>query len=290
MTMQKIFNNLGPNWKWASFTSIGTARVHTELPVITDDGVLFYNRNAAVTARCEAFDAASPEDGMVPQIWERTNFSNGPDRDTDSFGALIGYVPPPPAPVMPTQQMPAPAPAPWQTRLTTENGKLWDFAKVHENRVTVDALGGVSFGSDVVGVPRYAFDVVVDGVTHPIERKRSQPQLAPPEAGKPFTPAESAQPWSTNAQPRFDYQPAHPGLRDDGLEPPEDTQIEIDADTAHGWYDRVEELEKKLNRQRRVLKKAKARAHALLSSYQADGNSVALTRLQYMAIFGEQPE
>jgi hypothetical protein len=85
---------------------------------------------------------------------------------------------------------------PTQTRLTTgeaENGKLWDFAKVHESFVQVDVFGGVWFGSDVASVKRYASDVIVDGVTHPIERTRSQPQLAPPEAGKPYVDKFDAQ-------------------------------------------------------------------------------------------------
>ena len=229
MQTQDIFKAFGSNWKWASISSTGRARIYTGKPTIL--GSLIQSPVDELVSRCEAFDVPTPANGIVPQIWERTDFSNGPAYETDKFGIPLPVdvpsAPPargycnqlecfnekvvgfnvcethrPPqlmAPVMPTQQMPAPAPAQVpmpppapQTRLTpeeAENGKLWDFAKVHENYALVDALGGVHFSSDVVGVPRYAFDVVVDGVTHPIERKRSQPKLAPPEAGKPFSPS-----------------------------------------------------------------------------------------------------
>jgi len=356
MTTQKIFNNFGPNWKWASISSTGRARIYTGKPSIL--GSLIQSPVGARVSRCEAFDAKCPEDGMTPQIWERIDFSNGPAYETDQFG--LALCPPPAAPVeqmpgplpdrgycsqlecfnakavgfnvcdthrppqlmapvMPTQQMPAPAPAPMappptQTRLTTEeaeNGKLWDFAKAHENYVLVDALGGVHFRSDVAGLARYAFDVEVDGVTHPIERTRSQPQLAPPEAGKPFVDKFDAQPaqlcnvFDCTApalpgdlcckghathhsklavplmQPRFDYQPAHPGLRDDGLEPPEAAD-EVEPDEPHGWFDRVDELEKELA-------KAKLHARLLLNSYDQHGEA-ELPLSIYLAIFGEQPE
>lgn len=105
------------------------------------------------------------------------------------------------APAMPTQQMPplAPAPAqvpmvpPKQTRLTTEeaeNGGLWAFANQDEDFVHVNCDGVVWFDLFKDGPkPRRSYAVEVDGVTHPIERTRSQPQLAPPEAGKPFAPS-----------------------------------------------------------------------------------------------------
>ena len=331
MTTQKIFNALGPNWKWASYTSSGTARVHTELPVLTDDGVLFYNRNAAVTARCEAYDAVTPEDGMVPQIWERTNFSNGPDRDTDSFGALIGYAPPPPPPVMPTQQMPAPAPAPMappkQTRLTTEeaeNGGLWAFANQDEDFVHVNCDGVVWFDLFKDGPkPRRSYAVEVDGVTHVIERTRSQPQLAPPEAGKPFSGAEK--PWPSPVQPtehphvvkiraEIEVHAAYVGGQFGEYDKGIANGLELAIALIHGWgtpdythtpgrrlddgdtpdhaYSEAQfaGLRAKIQEVENALGKAKRHASALLSSYQADGNSVALTRLQYTAIFGELPK
>lgn len=347
MQTQDIFKAFGSNWKWASISSTGRARIYTGKPSIL--GSLIQSPVDELVSRCEAFDVPTPANGIVPQIWERTDFSNGPAYETDKFGVPLPVdvpsAPPargycnqlecfnekavgfnvcethrPPqlmAPVMPTNpwsstpaQVPMSPPVP-QTRLTTEeaeNGKLWDFAKAHENHVLVDALGGVSFGSDVVSVPRHAFDVVVDGVTHPIERRRSQPQLAPPEAGKPFsgqvelamgvrthlgdgTPMEHAHPvfsvekpapaWPTDAQPRFDYQPAHPGLRDDGLEPPEAAD-EVEPDEPHGWFDRVDELEKELA-------KAKLHARLLLNSYDQHGEAELRLSI-YLAIFGEQPE
>ena len=286
MQTQDIFKAFGSNWKWASISSTGRARIYTGKPAIL--GSLIQSPVDELVSRCEAFDVPTPANGIVPQIWERTDFSNGPAYETDKFGIPLPVDVPSAPPArgycdkvdcfnekavgFNVCEVHRPAP---QTRLTTEeaeNGKLWDFAKVHENYVLVDALGGVHFSSDVVGVPRYAFDVVVDGVTHPIERKRSQPKLAPPEAGKPFSGAEK--PW-----PSPELQKAYQS--GESLAPDED--VKIDEDTSHGWFDRVDELEKELA-------KAKSNAAHLLKCYQADGNSVALTRLQYMAIFGEQPE
>lgn len=359
MQTQDIFKAFGANWTWASVDKAGAAWVHTYKPNAGSQP----KHQQILNARANAFDTKQPQEERTS--WARTDFSNGPTYNTDEFGIGIPSLPgaPPPAPVMPTQQIPAPLPDrgycsafecfnekavgfnvceahrppqlmapvmptdPWsstpaqvpmapptQTRLTTEeaeNGKLWDFAKVHENYVLVDALGGVHFSGDVVGVPRYAFDVVVDGVTHPIERTRSQPQLAPPEAGKPFVDKFDAQPaqlcnvFDCTApalpgdlcckghathhsklavplmQPRFDYQPAHPGLRDDGLEPPEAAD-EVEPDEPHGWFDRVDELEKELA-------KAKLHARLLLNSYDQHGEA-ELPLSIYLAIFGEQPE
>ena len=270
MTMQSqdIFKAFGTNWKWASLTVAGTARIHTERPTI-NDGVVFYNASDLATSRCEAFDSNVP---CAEQIWCRTDFSNGPQYPTDRFG--IPY----PAPVA---QVPMVPPA-LQTRLTTdeaENGKLWDFAKVHENYVLVDVLGGVHFSSAVVGVPRYAFDVVVDGVTHSIERTRSQPQLAPPEAGKPF--AERV--------PEFNVAYPAPGLRVDGLEPDEGKYDE--GDTPDRTYSEAQfaNLGAKIQEVENALSKAKDHARLLLNSYDQHGEAELALSI-YLAIFGEQPK
>ena len=202
MQTQDIFKAFGSNWKWASVSNSGTTRVHTVQPTFDAHGVVCYSLKENTVARCPAFNI---EAGSGARIIDRTDFSNGPQYPTDRFG--IPYPAPVAVPQMPTQQMPAPPPAPmaiadqlatdtWpstpaqvpmpppapQTRLTTEeaeNGKLWDFARANENYVSVRLCGDVVFGANnAASMGRMAYDVVVDGVTHPIERTRSQPQLA----------------------------------------------------------------------------------------------------------------
>jgi hypothetical protein len=212
MQTQDIFKAFGSNWTWASISKHGNARIYTDRPTVLASELIQSPFGERVS-RCEAFDVPVPEYGMVPQIWERTDFSNGPAYETDQFGiplpAAVPQMPaPPPAPMAiadqlatlpptdtwpsPPAQVPMPPPAP-QTRLTTEeaeNGRLWDFAKAHENYVSVRLCGDVVFGANnAASMWRMAYDVVVDGVTHEIIRTRSQPQLAPPEAGKPFSPS-----------------------------------------------------------------------------------------------------
>jgi hypothetical protein len=122
------------------------------------------------------------------------------------------------------------------TRLTTdeaENGGLWKFAKAHEQHVTVNCFGVVWFDvSRDGGQPRRATDVMVDGVTHVIERTRSQPQLAPPEAGKPF----SEKPWPSPELPK-----PYPS------EPETVAVLHHGAITQYGnhtfvWYDEAEQV------------------------------------------------
>jgi hypothetical protein len=214
MTTQSIFKGFGSNWKWASRTAGGIARLHTILPTITTDGVLAYNRNRSNCVRCEAFDHREVPQDAACVIWERTDFANGPDYATDAFGlALYEDEADTPvvvdavrarrgdcaedgcenergvfgqycqfAPSMPVA--PPPPPAPTQTRLTTdeaENGMLWAFARSYEDRVHVDSLGGVYFDIEAqgVGAGRFAMDVHVDGVISPITRTRSTPHPAP---------------------------------------------------------------------------------------------------------------
>lgn len=303
MTMQSqdIFKAFGSNWKWASITKSGTARVHTEQPTFSADGVVCYSMKENTVERVPAFNL---ERGSGSRIIDRTDFTNGPQYPTDRFGIPF----PAPVAVEPQQQQPAPlpargycsngdcwnekaigwnqcethrpplAPAPAAATLTTdeaENGGLWAFANHDENYVHVNSFGVVWFDLfKDCPKPRRSYAVEVSGVVNPIERVRSKP-VSPAEAGMPFAPTPVA-------QPCFDYQPAHPGLREEGLESPEADEGD------HGWSDGVAELEKKLSRQRRVLKKAKARAKALLSIYNADG-STQLTCVQYTAIFGELP-
>lgn len=274
---QDIFKGFGRNWKWASHDGSGLARVHTGKAVVAHDGSITETKwGGQAAVRAEVFDAVdlSPDVHENATVFHRTDFSNGPAYETDQFGIPLpvvevptgSYAPPPP-------ELTPPGP----TMLTTdeaEAGGLWDFARADENYVSVNLFGTVWFDLFEGGPkPRRSFDVEVTSVTHVIERTRSQPQLAPPEAGKPFTPPE--------AEKAYDS----PGLSDAEARPSIE-QLEHDG---HGWADGVAELEKKLNPQRRVLQKAKARAHALLSCYYVDG-SQQLTTLQYMAIFGEQPE
>lgn len=306
MTTQAIFNTFGLNWKWASRTAGGIARLHTIRPTITTDGVLAYNRNKLNFARCEAFDHREMPQDAACVIWERTYFANGPDYTTDAFGCalykdeadvpLVADARParrgdcaengcenergvfgqychvhsvPPMPVAPP-----PPPAPALTRLTTdeaENGMLWGFARSYECFATVHVDGTVYFSDmgflEENGIPqRAAVDVVVDGVVAPIYRYRAQPY------------AERVVP--APAMPVLDFAYPAPGLREDGLEPPDD---------AHGWADGVAELEQKLKRARTKLRNAKENAQHLLKQYNADG-SQQLTAVQYMAIFGKQPE
>lgn len=334
MQTQDIFKAFGPNWTWASITNIGTARVHTVEPTFSTDGVVCYSRKEDTFANVQAFDIRGGDGGA--RIIARTDFSNGPQYPTDRFGIpypapvaelpVMPMVPPPPLPEcgyfvggsnnVPPQVGASAGLLPAKTILTVEEaetGGLWPFARAPENYVSVNTFGVVWFNVHKDGPePRRSYSVEVGGVTHPIERTRS-PAVMPPEAGKPFTPAESvsvansermcnvfdcvelalpgdlcckghATHHSKLAVPSFDYQPARPGLRDDALK-----GEAVAPDDVHGWSDGVAELEKKLNRQRRVLKKAKARAHALLSIYNADG-STQLTCVQYTAIFGELPK
>lgn len=262
MNAQDIFKNFGNNWKWASMSSAGGARLHTKRPTF-NAGALCYNSSSEAMVRCEAFDLVEvPADGGCESILTRTDFTNGPAYPTDRFGAPLC-----PQPATVAAQMPAPQAVQLSVE-EAENGGLWEHANNYENYVSVNTFGVVWFNCWKDGPsPRRSYSVEVTGATHYIERTRSE-GVDLQEPGKPF-----AQP----VAPHFDYQP---GLRDDGLEPPEDE--------AHGWADGAVELEKKLNRQRRVYKKAKVRAKALLDSYNADG-SQQLTIVQYMAIFGEQP-
>lgn len=102
MTTQAIFKNFGPNWKWASMTSSGSARVHAVEPKL-NDGTICYSLKRNSYSRCEAFDENElPPEGIVPVIWERTDFSNGPSFETDCFGcALLPQIPIPDEPELP---------------------------------------------------------------------------------------------------------------------------------------------------------------------------------------------
>jgi hypothetical protein len=289
MQTQDIFKAFGANWTWASVDKAGAAWVHTYKPNAGSQA----KHQQILNARANAFDTMQPQEERTS--WARTDFSNGPSYSTDEFGMGIPSLPgAPPAP--PAQQ------ALTITTEEAENGKLWDFALPAENYVSVNQFGVVWFDLFKDGpMPRRSYVVEVDGVTHSIERTRS--------ATAPTAP--TAQPaWPAPPMPEFNVDYPAPGLSVDGLEPDEGKPVNekpwpspelqkayqsgalapgLSVDEPHGWYDRVEELEKKLNRQRRVLMKAKARARALLSIYNPD-NSTQLTCVQYTAIFGELPK
>lgn len=191
---------------------------------------------------------------------------------------------------------------PTQTRLTTdeaENGALWGFARSYESEVRVAPNGLVFFSAR--GDERQAYDVVVDGVVHPIVRERvldnfypAAPVTAPvvPTAplcnvfdclqfarpddlcctGHATHHSKLSKPAPTPHAPAWDYQPAHPGLNEGGLEPAEPADDE--EDEAHGWADELEA--------------AKERARYLLTQW--NGGSKQLTEVQYIAIFGELPQ
>lgn len=88
---QDIFKGLGPNWKWASLSSGGRARVHTEEPAIRE-GVLFPNRKGKWSTRADFSEDVPSAGGIDPVYCARTNFSNGPEYPTDSQGSML--VPP----------------------------------------------------------------------------------------------------------------------------------------------------------------------------------------------------
>jgi len=311
MQTQDIFNAFGSNWKWASLTVAGTARVHTEQPKIGADGVVFYNASDFVTSRCEAFDTNVP---CAASIWERIDFGNGPQYPTDCFGSpypapaqvlQTGFYAPPVAGggVASTSVMGSPAPAPMappptQTRLTTEeaeNGGLWDFARAPENYVSVNSFGVVWFNVFKDGPePRRSYAVEVDGVTHPIERTRSQPQLAPPEAGKPFAESDIAKMWAGPPVPFAERVAPYIDKFDapDAGDPVESLIAEStmsDAETIAGLDAAIVKVSVKLVRSKRKLAAAKERARSLLNSYDQHGEA-ELSLSIYLAIFGEQPK
>lgn len=242
---QDVFKHFGPNWTWASIDRSGQAWLHTYEP----NEVPRMNDGTQKNVRAPAFDL----DREFPQRInvKRSSFLNGPTYNTDEFG--IGLFEPQPIGFAPAPQPMAPPATVYITVDQAESGRLWDFANPDENYVSVNLFGEVWFNTGSFGAKeRRCYAVLVHGVTHAIERTRSQPQLAPPEAGKPFVSLA------------VDY-PA-PGLREDG------------SDESHGWTNELDE--------------AKARAQRLLSVYVLDGNNErpALNEMQYMAIFGELPE
>ena len=82
MIDQEIFKGLGSNWKWASISETGVARVHIEKPE-SFVGRMFGDPNAV---RVPEFDV---EDMSECLIGQRTDFSNGPDYPTDSAGNAL---------------------------------------------------------------------------------------------------------------------------------------------------------------------------------------------------------
>jgi hypothetical protein len=300
MTTQDIFKKFGSNWKWASISSTGRARIYTAEPTIL--GSLIQSPVGGRVSCCEAFDNSTNTEVL---IWKRTDFSNGPSYETDKFGIPLPAAAPQfqqpaalPArgyctngdcfnekaigwnqcethrpPLAPAPVMPGPA----AVTLTTdeaENGGLWAFANHDENYVHVNPFGVVWFDLFKDGPkPRRSYAVEVSGVVNPIERTRSQPQLAPPESGKPYIDAFDAQPrapraapWPTDAAGNT-FVPS--SAYSDSLNLTAVPEV-VDAIAA--------------------LDKAKAHARHLLKQYNNDDNRQQLTVLQYLAIFGELPQ
>lgn len=271
---QNIFNGLSADWKWASMASNGVARVHTDKPTISPDNVVLFKLGKHHTALRGEFDATEmPAEGLTSVIVERSTLASPPPYATDGKGVALDQPVScePMAPRVPECPQPsafAPAPQPMAPPATVfitvdqaEAGTLWDFANPDENYVTVNTYGVVWFNRHKgAAYDRRSYAVHVNGVTHPIERTRSHPQVSPPQAGKPF------------ASLAVDY-PA-PGLREDGS----DNFDEPNDDAEHGWANELDE--------------AKERAQRLLRVYILDGNNErpALNEMQYMAIFGELPE
>lgn len=264
MSNQDVFNGLSSNWLYASMSSMGAVRVHTEKPELLPKGGMRFNKDA--TCRRTDLDPHEINVSFTGEIWERSQpLVGAPPYATDGKGVALDQpatcepaVPQVPECPQPSVFAPAPQPmAPPATVYITvdqaESGSLWDFANPDENYVTVNTYGAVWFNRHKgAAYDRRSYAVCVNGVTHPIERTRSHPQVSPPEAGKPF------------ASLAVDY-PA-PGLREDG------------GDAEHGWTNELEE--------------AKERAQRLFNVYVHDGGNTrpALNEMQYMAIFGELPE
>lgn len=197
---QNIFNGLSADWKWASMASNGVARVHTDKPTISPDNVVLFKLGKRHTALRGEFDVTElPPEGLTPVIVERSTLASPPPYATDGKGVALDQPVScePMAPRVPECPQPsafAPAPQPMAPPATVyitvdqaEAGGLWDFANPDENYVTVNTYGVVWFNRHKgAAYDRRSYAVHVNGVTHPIERTRSQPQLAPPEAGKPF--------------------------------------------------------------------------------------------------------
>jgi hypothetical protein len=334
MTTQAIFKGLGPNWKWASRDGNGVAKVHTAEPFRsrTQPGIIYQTQIGNYPAfNCPAFDASdlAPDPMGNAEVWKRTNFKNGPDRDTDGFGAIGELAVPPlpkgcdtpvgtkcnvvdcnelvatngfwcadhaptPAPSMPVA--PPPPPAPTQTRLTTdeaENGMLWAFARSYEEYVNVQLDGSVVFGTvNAASMGRLASDVVVDGVVHPIERTRRVPDVPHPVPSIPHAPSQPTPVEEHTALLQAEViKHANWGHNPEGYS-------EYDKGIANGLELAIALLNKRSpnfahtpmqHEPEPAVRKAKAHAKHLMRQANVDG-SEQLTAVQYMAIFGELPE
>lgn len=103
---QDIFKGFGPNWKWASMSSGGIAKVYVERPYFPGPKIEPRARKGTLNEHWDyapAFDQKElPPEGLEPCVWERTEFDNGPSYDTDKFGQRLSppvVCPPPVAPV-----------------------------------------------------------------------------------------------------------------------------------------------------------------------------------------------
>jgi hypothetical protein len=70
MITQEIFKGLSENWRWASCSANGTARVHTEKPHISSDNVVVFKRGSL---RPEFNETELPPEGLTAQVIERTD-------------------------------------------------------------------------------------------------------------------------------------------------------------------------------------------------------------------------
>jgi hypothetical protein len=226
MTTQDIFKAFGSNWKWASISSTGDAWVHSIDPVLSNGGLIGDGdrfRGLKTSMHCGAFDTLLTPEGKA-YSWERTDFSNGPNCETDKFGSPL----PAPVPQMhagaaycPPQVSPAEAGKPYVDEFDAQPAALTPQPMCNVFNCLEFALPG---------------DLCCKGHT------TYHSKLAVPPM-----------------QPRVDYQPANPGLRED----------EFDAQP--------------VDVSGQALDKAKKQAWYLV----VEGH---LTSLQYVAIFGELPQ
>lgn len=169
MSNQDVFNGLSSDWLYASMSSSGCVRVHTEKPERCPEGGMRFNKSTS--CRRTDLDPDVINASFTGEIWQRSQpFIGAPPYATDGKGTAL----------LPQPCVPAPA-CEVLTVAQVEDDELWQFAKAHELYVSVNPYGVVWFNEFKEGVkPRRAYDVEVVGVTRTIEQTRGAPQLAPP--------------------------------------------------------------------------------------------------------------
>lgn len=274
---QDIFKCFGPNWKWASMSSGGIAKVYVERPFFPNPAIDPRPRKGTLNEHWDyapAFNEPVPPEGITPRVWERTEFGNGPSYETDKFGQRLSppvACPPPVAPELPAGHVsgdfasPPPRPPladPLQPVLSRAHAQMQLDANDWANYAAIDADG----------TARLFVELPVCGAKLRWEALCEQMVLGGTfsvvDWDKVIYPTTRPVPFVRKVQraPR-PAPPIHEGLSAADLAPgfPEG---EDEDDSQHGWADELEE--------------AKERAAHLC---QHD----ALTLVQYMAIFGERP-